>query len=275
MKQVNGIYKFLVYLVLILGAIIMILPFIWMIITSLKTYHESILIPPSLFPVVPQWNNFVEVFKSVPFGKLYLNTIIVTIVVTLGQTFIAAMAAYSFARLDFPFKNIIFTIVLSVLMVPGQVFYLPQYITMQQLGLLDTLTALILPNLFTAYGTFLLRQFFMTLPVELEEAATIDGCGRWKIFFSISLPLAKPGLISLSIFTMLFSWNDLLWPTIVNSSITKMTLSPGLSIFQGQYATKYPLLMAGALMAIIPLIVIFLIFQKQFIEGIALSGMKS
>lgn len=270
----NRIYKIVIYLVLTLGAIMMLIPFLWMIITSLKTYRETIVIPPTLFPKLPQWSNYAEVFKSIPFGKLYINTIIVTGIITVGQTFIAAMAAYSFARLNFPFKDLIFTIILSVLMVPGQVFYLPQYITMQQFNLLDSLPALFIPGLFSAYGTFLLRQFFITLPIELEEAAIIDGCKRFKLFFKIALPLAKPGLISLSIFAILFGWNDLLWPTIVNSSINKMTLAPGLSIFQGQYGSNYPLLMAGALMSILPLIVIFLIFQKQFIEGIAITGLK-
>ena len=160
-------------------------------------------------------------------------------------------------------------------MVPGQIFLLPQYLIIQDMNLLNTIPALFIPGLFSAFGTFLLRQFFMTIPKELEEAAVIDGCSRLRIFFSIILPLSKPALISISIFALLYGWNSLLWPLIVNTSPDKMTLSAGLATLNGQYATNYPLVMAGSFMAIIPLIIAFFIFQKQFIEGIALSGSKN
>jgi multiple sugar transport system permease protein len=185
------------------------------------------------------------------------------------------MAAYAFARLDFPFKNVLFILLLSVLMVPGQVFLIPQYLIVQKLGLLDSIPALFLPGLFSAFGTFLLRQFFMSIPEEIEEAAIIDGCSRVKIFFTIILPLSKSALISLSIFSLLYGWNSLLWPLIINTSTEKMTLSAGLASLSGQHSTNYPLMMAGSFLAVIPLIILFLIFQKQFIEGIALSGSKS
>ena len=175
------------------------------------------------------------------------------------------MAAYAFARIEFPFKNAIFVLVLSVLMVPGQIFLIPQYRIVQSLGLLDTIPALFLPNLFSAFGTFLLRQFFMSL---------LDGCNRFQIFGRIMLPLTKAGIVSLVIFTAKFAWNDFMWPLIVNTSMDKMTLGPALSTLQGQYTTKYPMQMAGAVMAVIPIIVLFFIFQKQFIEGVAQSGIK-
>ena len=184
------------------------------------------------------------------------------------------MAGYAFARIDFPFKNVIFIILLSVLMVPGQIFLIPQYLIVQKMGLLDSIPALFIPNLFSAFGTFLLRQFFMSLPKELEEAALLDGCNRFQIFGKIMLPLVKPGLVSLAIFTAKFAWNDFMWPLIVNTSTKKMTLGPALSTLQGQYITQYPMQMAGAVMAVIPIIVLFFIFQKQFIEGVAQSGIK-
>ena len=159
-------------------------------------------------------------------------------------------------------------------MVPGQIFLIPQYQIIQKMGLLDTIPALFMPNLFSAFGTFLLRQFFMSLPKELEEAAIVDGCGRFRIFGQIMLPLVKPGIVALAIFTIKFAWNDFMWPLIVNTSMEKMTLGPALSTLQGQYTTEYPMQMAGAVLAVVPLIVIFFLFQKQFIEGVAQSGIK-
>lgn len=184
------------------------------------------------------------------------------------------MAGYAFARIKFPFKNAIFILLLSVLMVPGQIFLIPQYLIIQKMGLLDTIPALFIPNLFSAFGTFLMRQFFLSLPDELEEAAIIDGCNRYQIFGRIMLPLVKPGLVTLSIFTFKFAWNDFMWPLIVNTSPKNMILGPALSTLQGQFTTQYPMQMAGAVMAVIPVILVFFIFQKQFIEGVAQSGIK-
>ena len=164
--------------------------------------------------------------------------------------------------------------VLIQMMVPVQLFIIPQYLLVQKLGLLNSIPALILPGIVTAFGTFLLRQFFMGLPDEVEEAAVIDGANRWQIFIKVMLPLAKPGMISLSIFTALFAWKDLMWPLIVNADIEKMPLSAGLASLVGQFATNYPVLMAGSVLAIIPMIIVFVIFQKQFVGGIALSGGK-
>lgn len=236
----------LIHLVLIIGAVIMVIPFIWMILTSLKTYAESVQVPPKIFPKVFQWHNYKEVFDLLPFFKFMLNTFIVTVIRTIGQLFLCSIAAYAFARISFPGRNVLFILVLSVLMVPSQVFLLPQYMIMVKLNWLNTLQAVIVPGLFSAFGTFLLRQFFMGLPKELEEAARLDGCNHFQIYWKIMLPLAKPGLIALGIFTALWSWNELMWPLIVNSSSEKMTLSVGLSSLQGQYVTNYPILMAGS-----------------------------
>ncbi len=264
----------LIHIILIVGAVAMVLPFIWMFLTSLKTYAESIHVPPVIIPKDFQWENYKEVFTLLPFFKFMLNTLIVTVLRTAGQLFLCSLAAYAFARIEFPGRNVLFLVALSVLMVPGQVFLLPQYMIMVKLGWLNTLQAVVVPGLFSAFGTFLLRQFFMGLPKELEEAARLDGCNHFQIYWRVMLPLAKPGLVALGIFTTLWSWNELMWPMIVNSSPESMTLSVGLSSLQGQYLTNYPVLMAGSFLAIVPMLILFMILQKQFIEGIAITGGK-
>ncbi|WP_159722981.1 carbohydrate ABC transporter permease [Enterococcus sp. CSURQ0835] len=274
MTKVRNTNKLFVHLILILGSVMMLFPFIWMIITSLKTKPESMKIPPQILPHVPQWSNYQQIFDIFPFGNFYFNTFVSTIVIVIGQTLFCALAAYAFARLEFPFKNVLFVMLLSILMIPGQIFLIPQYLIVQKLGLLNTIPALFLPGLFSAFGTFLLRQFFMTIPKEVEEAAIIDGCSRLRIFFTIILPLSKSALISQAIFALLYGWNSLLWPLIINTSTEKMTLTAGLAQLNGQHGTNYPLVMAGSFLACIPLILVFLVFQKQFIEGIALSGGK-
>lgn len=273
-RQLLTSKTFLIHLVLIVGSVAMVVPFLWMILTSLKTYAESIQVPPVIIPEDFQWGNYKEVFGLLPFFKFMYNTVIVTVLRTVGQLFLCSLAAYAFARIEFPCRNILFILALSVLMVPGQVFLLPQYMIMVKLGWLNSLQAVIVPGLFSAFGTFLLRQFFMGLPKELEEAARLDGCNHFQIYWKIMLPLAKPGLIALGIFTTLWSWNELMWPMIVNSSPESMTLSAGLSSLQGQYLTNYPILMAGSFLAILPMLILFIILQKQFIEGIAVTGGK-
>lgn len=264
----------IVHLILLAGTIIVVFPFLWMILTSFKTNGEAMQIPPTIIPTAWVTDAYSEIVTAIPFATVYMNTIISAVVTTAVQVAFCAMAAYAFARIEFPFKNIIFLIILSVLMVPGQIFLIPQYLIVQKLGLLDTLPALMLPNLFSAFGTFLLRQFFMSLPKELEEAAVLDGCSRFQIFGKIMLPLVKPGIVALVIFTARFAWNDFMWPLIVNTDSQKMTLAPALSLLKGQYLTNYPVQMAGAVMAVLPLVIVFIIFQKQFIEGVAQSGIK-
>lgn len=273
-KKLN-INHLIVHLILLAGVAVVVFPFLWMILTSFKTSGEAMKIPPTIFPekfVTTAYHTIVS--SAIPFGTVYMNTIISTVVTTIVQIAFCSMAGYAFGRIDFPFKNAIFVLILSVLMVPGQIFLIPQYQIIQKMGLLDTIPALFMPNLFRAFGTFLLRQFFMSLPKELEEAAIVDGCGRFRIFGQIMLPLVKPGIVALAIFTIKFAWNDFMWPLIVNTSMEKMTLGPALSTLQGQYTTEYPMQMAGAVLAVVPLIVIFFLFQKQFIEGVAQSGIK-
>lgn len=274
MKKKHNVGKFFVYIILISGVGITIFPFIWMILTSFKSQIESIKIPITIFPKEWLIKNYFAVFNAIPFGRMYLNTIINAVVIVSVQLIFCSMAAYAFARLKFPGKNAIFTVLLSVLMIPSSFFILPQYQIIQGLGLLNSLPALFLPNLFSIFGTFLLRQFFKSLPDSLEDAARIDGCNRFMIYYKIMLPLVKSGLVALGILTLRFAWNDLMWPLIVNTSEQKMTLAAGLSSLQGQYVTDYPLIMAGAVMSVAPLLILFAIFQEQFIEGIALSGVK-
>lgn len=266
--------KWLIHFILVLGVLAMILPFVWMILTAGKTLEESVLIPPKIFTAQYQWGNFKEVFEKLPFVSFYWNTALMIFFRIIGSVLFSAMAAYACARLKFPGRNLFFGLVLVQMMIPTQIFIIPQYLMVQKLNLLNSVPALVLPGIVSAFGTFLLRQFFMSLPDELEEAAKLDGANIWQIFFKIMLPLARSGLIALAIFTGLFAFKDLMWPLIVNMSLDKMTLSSGLANLQGQYVTNYPQLMAGSLLAIWPMVLLFIIFQKKFIEGISTSGGK-
>lgn len=266
--------RFVVHLLLIVLAILMIGPFIWMLVTSLKTYEETIHIPMLWFPAKVQWVNFQIVASKYPFLILYRNTLIVVIGTVCSQLLFASMAAYAFARLHFPFKNVIFLGMLSLLMVPGQIFLIPQFNVMVKLNLTDSIQALILPHMFTVFGVFLLRQFFASIPQELEDAARIDGAGTFRIYWQIMMPLVTPGLVALGILTMINSWKELLWPLIVNSSMTKMTLSAGLAYLIGEHTTYYQQVMAGAVISVLPMIIIFAFFQRKFVESIAQTGVK-
>lgn len=264
----------LTHAALVIGAVAMIGPFAWQLLTAFKSLPESTTVPPSILPREWLWSNFAEVFELLPFGQQLLNSVIVAAAVTLGQLAFCSLGAYAFARLEFRGRELIFALFLSVLMVPKQLLILPQYQIMSGLGLLNSLPALILPGLFSAFGTFLLRQFFATIPKDFEEAALLDGAGRFRIFFSIMLPLVKPALAALAVITVMHSWNDLLWPLVVNTAPASMPISAGLTSLQGQEWTDYPVLMSGALMASIPMLLVYLALQRQFVQGIALSGTK-
>ena len=268
------IKKALIHLILIAGIGVTILPFFWMITTAFKTQGESVQMPPIWFPSAWRLDAFKEVLAKPNFLMVYKNTIITTVVTVLGQVGLCAMAGYGFARIHFPGRDILFVLILGVLMIPPQIFLMPQYLIIQNMGLLNTIPALFLPNLFSAFGTFLLRQSFLSLPKELEEAAMLDGCNRFQIFLRIMLPLTKSSLVALSIMVMKFAWNDLMWPLIVNTSAKKMTLAPTLASMISEYGSNYPVQMAGAVLSILPIVILFIIFQKQFIEGVAMTGGK-
>lgn len=272
-KKTTTKYLF-VHIVLIAGTLLTVFPFLWMIFTSFKGIGETMRIPPTILPEYLKLDGYKGVLEALPFARVYLNTIIVTVITVLGQILFCSMAAFAFARLRFRGKNLIFIIILSVLMVPSQIFIMPQYLIMQKLGVLDSLPALFIQNLCSAFTVFLLRQFFMSLPKELEEAAIVDGCGFFRIYAQIMLPLIKPGIVAVVIFTGKSAWNSFMWPMIANTSPDKMILAPALATLQGQFTTNYPMQMSGAVMSVVPVIVMFFIFQKQFIEGVAHTGVK-
>lgn len=266
--------RFFTHLILITGTLFTVFPFLWMILTSFKTDGEAVQVPPTIFPANPQLTGYKEVFQVIPFASVLTNTAVSTLIIVVAQVLFCAMAAYAFARIEFPGRNFLFLLILSVLMVPGQIFLVPQFLIIQKIGLLDTMGGLVLPNLFSAFGTFLLRQFFMGIPKEMEEAAILDGCNRFQIFSRVMLPLIGPGVITLVIFTAKFAWNNFMWPLIVTTSPSKMTLGPALSTLAGAHLNKFPAQMAGAVLAVLPMVILFMIFQKQFIEGVAHSGVK-
>lgn len=275
MSKKRGKGYIIIYACLSVGAIIMVFPFIWSILTSFKTLTESLAFPPKILPDSWQLTNYLDVWQALPFPKFFFNTVVMVVARVITSTILSAMAGYAFARIRVKGMNLLFLLVLLPMMVPGQVFILPQYLLISKAGLTNTLTALIIPGIASTFGTFLMRQFFMSVPEEIEEAAILDGCNYGQIFLKVMLPLAKAPLISLSIFTALFAWKDLMWPLIVNSSPDKMPLSSGLALLQGQYTTNYPQLMAGAVLATVPMIILYLIFQKQFIQGVASTGSKN
>jgi len=275
MKERFKLGDMTIHTLLIIGSLVMLLPFIWMVITSLKSLTESIIVPPTIIPNDFKWSNYQEVWGLLPFAKFYLNTTLMLLFRIIGSVFFSAMAAYAFARIQFPGRDFFFMIILVQMMIPSQLFIIPQYDLVSKLGLLNSIPALVIPGIVSAFGTFLLRQFFIGIPNELEEAAILDGCNRWQIFWKIMMPLTRSGLIALGIFTALFAWKDLMWPLIVNVSIDKMPLASGLASLQGQYSTNFPQLMAGSMIAIWPMLILFIVFQKQFIEGIASTGSKT
>lgn len=258
---------------LIAGAIVMVAPFIWMVSTSLKPAGDVLGYGLNLIPRPAMWQNYVTVWKSLPFARYFWNSIVVSSTVTLLQLVTCSMAAYAFARLKFPGRDTLFLLYLGTLMIPGQVTMIPNFILVRLLRWQDTYMALILPEAFSAFGTFLMRQFFLTIPTELEDAAKMDGCSWSRIYASIIIPLAKPALAALAIFTFMGQWNSFLWPFVVTSSEQMKTLTVGLRSFQGMYYTDWNLLMAGSLISLVPILVVFFLAQEHFIKGIALTGM--
>jgi multiple sugar transport system permease protein len=210
----------------------------------------------------------------VPFAIFYLNSIIVGVIVTIGQVMTSSLAAYAFSRLQFPGRDKIFFAYLATMMIPGSVTMIPVFVLMRMFNWIDTYRALIIPAIFTAYGTFMLRQFFMTLPKDLEDAAKIDGCGFLRIYWTIILPLSKPALATLTVFTFMGNWGSFMWPLLVTNTMEMRTLPIGLQSFQTQYSTDWHLLMAGSTMMMLPIIIIFIFTQRYFVEGVKLSGIK-
>ena len=266
----------IIYIILIIMAFIMLVPFDWMILTALKTNQEAISVSP--FYIFPQhgwhWETFGTVWKSYNFLVLYKNTLLMLFFRVLCAVLTATMAGYAFGRLKFPGKNFLFSLILVQMMIPSTIFIIPQYLMVSGLGWLNTMAGLVFPGIVTAFGTYLLKTGYQGLPMDLEEAASIDGCNIGQRFLRIMMPLTRSSMVSLGIFTALFAFKDLMWPMIVCSSVQTTTLAAGLAKAQGQYGSNYPQMMGAAVLAVIPMIVIYVIFQKQFVEGIATSGGK-
>lgn len=264
----------LTYAALIAGSITMIFPFVWMFLTSFKTQAESMAIPPQIFPNNWNFDNFTKALESLPFWNLYLNTLLLILFRVICAVVFSSMAGYAFAKLEFPGKNLLFALVLMQMMLPSQIFIIPQYQMLADMGMTNSIFALVFPGLVSAFGTFFLRQAYLGLPNELAEAAYLDGCTKWQTFTKVLLPLTKSSMAALAIFTAVFAYADLMWPLICNTDLNMMTLSAGLSTLNGQYTTNFPVLMAGSLLAMIPMVILYLLFQKQLIEGIAMTGGK-
>lgn len=254
--------------------LMMLLPIIWMALTAFKPEVDIVAYPPKLFPRSFTLEHFKDVWERIPFARLYLNTIIFAGTVTIVSVFLDSMAAYALARLQFKGRQVVFVLILILLMLPFQVTLIPLYDILNGMGLTNTLTGMIVPRLTNAFGIFFLTQFFLAMPADLEEAARVDGASEWRIYWRIMLPLAWPAMLTLALFHFQYNWNDLLWPLVMSSELERSTLPSGLALFMGQHVVEYGLLMAGALLALLPVVIFFLIIQKSFVQGIATTGMK-
>ena len=269
-----AIAKFLTYFALIVGSLIMIFPFVWMVLTSFKTQAEAVSIPATFFPSSFRTEGYKKVLENLPFVKLYWNTILLVFFRVICAIAFSSMAGYAFAKLKFRGKNILFTIVLMQMSLPSQIFLIPQYQMVAKMGMANTIFALVFPGIVSAFGVFFLRQTYMSIPEEVGEAAYLNGCNQWVTFYKIMFPLTGTSVAALTIFTAVFAYGDLMWPQIVNNDINMFTLSAGLATLRGMDTTNFPMLMAGSLLAMLPMVVLYLIFQRQFVEGIAGTGGK-
>ncbi len=269
--------KFLSYFLVILVALIVILPFLWMIVSAFKSQRELFAYPPSFFPKNWKVENFVEAATrgSISFLRMFLNTMMIAVPTTVFNIIFSSMAGYAFARLRFPFRNAIFMIFIASMMVPYAITLIPRFLLFKDLGFYDTYVPLIVPVMFgTAFSIFLTRQFFMTLPKELEEAAIVDGCSHFRIWAQIFMPLTKPIIATLAVFQFQSSYNDFLGPVIYISSDVKFTVQMGLNSFRNSFSTRYDLIMAGSIMALIPVVILFICCQKYIVRGIVMGGVK-
>lgn len=253
----------------------MAVPFLWMFLTSLRTEGQAFAWPPQLLSWPPQWHNYADAWQTAPFGRFFLNSIFVSVSITVLSLLINSLAAYGFAKFEFKGRNIVFMGLLATLMIPGQITMIPSFLLMKNLGWLDTYAGLIIPGLAGAFGIFFLRQYMMTIPDEYLDAARIDGASEYGIFWRVVLPLAKPATATLGVFTFLGAWNDFLWPLIVVKSDEMRTLPLAVSALSaGHYVMSWPLMMAGASFVVLPVLLVYVFAQRYFVEGIALGGLK-
>jgi multiple sugar transport system permease protein len=269
-----GLGKTVTYVLLIALAVTMLLPFLWMLSASLKLDKDVFRFPIEWIPAEPHWDNYVKIWTQVPFLTFFANTTKLTVIITLLQLFTSSFAGYAFAKLRFKGRDIIFLAYVASIAIPWQSYMVPQFIMMRRLGLVDTHLSLILLQAFTAFGVFLMRQFFVSIPNDIIDAARIDGLSEYGIYFRIMLPLSRPALATLTIFTAVFVWNDFMGPLIYLNSQSLKTIQLGLRMFVMQYSANYALIMAASLVSVIPVMILFLVFQRFFVEGIATTGIK-
>ncbi len=277
MKVQSKSYRFwrvVLYAVLIALAVLMLIPFAWMVSASLKLDKDVFIFPIEWIPRNPRWQNYLDIWTKIPLSKFVLNTTKLTIIVTCLQLLTSSFAAYAFAKLDFKYKNLLFMAYISTIAMPWQVYMVPQFIMMRGMGMNDTHMAIICLQAFSAFGVFMMRQFYQGIPDELCEAARIDGMSEYKIYSKVMLPLSKPALSTLTIFTFVATWNDFLGPMIYLKTESKKTLQIGLRMFISQYSSEYGLIMAASVLSLIPVLIVFLSLQKYFVEGIAATGVK-
>lgn len=252
----------------------MMAPFVWMVLTAVKSYGEIYVYPPRWLPAEPQWGNFATAWRMVPFARFYFNSILVTSVITASQLVFGALAAYAFARLEFPGRDTIFLLFLGTLMVPIQVTMLPLFLVVKWLGWVNTYPGLIAPFAANAFVIFFLRQFFLTIPRDLEDAAIVDGCSRIRFLAQFLVPLSRPGFVTAGLFAGLAAWNEYVWPLIVTTTTEMRTLPVGLRYFVSQTKSDFHYMMAASVIVVVPVILVFVALQRHFIEGVAMSGMK-
>ena len=275
-KRREIIKKAVLYLVLTVVGLFFFFPLVWMVLTALKS-NADLINPKVFFPTELHWENFIEALTTIPFGRYFTNSTIITLSCVVGSVFSSSLAAYAFAKLQFPFKKLLFFIMMGTMMIPTQILMIPMFTMYARMNLLNTYFPLIVPAFLGVGGAmyiFLLRQFFMGLPKALTESAIVDGAGHFRIFIQIILPLSKPALISVALFSFIFTWNDFFAPLIYLTDPAKLTLAIGLRAFQSQYEFKYNLMMAGALVSMLPTLVLFFLAQKHFLEGITFTGIK-
>jgi len=266
--------SWLVWMVTVALAASMAVPFLWMLSTSLMGELEVFRFPPRLLPELVRWSNYPNALTAQPFGRYLLNSLVFAVLVVAGQLITSATAGYAFARMSFPGRDKLFMLYLSTMMVPAVVVLIPRFLLVNRLGWTDTYAGLASPELVTVWGVFLMRQFFRTVPTELEDAARIDGAGPWRIFWFVALPLAKPALATLGLFAFIDAWKNLLWPLIVTRSLEMRTIEVGIASFHGTYVTNWPYQMAAAVTAVLPIVLLFLFTQRYFVQGIQMTGFK-
>jgi multiple sugar transport system permease protein len=277
-KRWHIIPKIIGYVVLLAVALAMVVPFMWMISTSLRPSGSAFSYPPQIFPTSWEFSNYELLFTLVPFGRYFLNTVIVTVFTVLGQVLICSMAAYAFARLRFIGRDTMFILYLATMMIPSQIILIPLYLLVYALGWINTYQGLIVPGISSVFGIFLLRQAFMGVPQDYQDAARIDGAREWTIYWKIFLPLNGPALATLGVFAFMGTWTELLWPLLIGRDQSMRTLEVGLAYFNSQTTafqqTNWPIVMAAAVVVMLPVLIIYIFAQRYFVQGIALSGVK-